>query len=175
MKNLIKTKDWIIISLCLTIICLGIGFSVISIQLESIKKTSDVFKVEITKVEERTPVKGGTNAPSVTSTITNNKQTVDMEFNLSTPRDEIGYRITIKNTGNIPAKIINIIENPDYINDNIAANNILPVKISHNNISGKVLLPNEETELNIIAIFEYNSMPSNMKIPYQISILTQSN
>ena len=98
-----------------------------------------------------------------------------MEFNLSTPRDEIGYRITIKNTGNIPAKIINIIENPDYINDNIAANNILPVKISHNNISGKVLLPNEETELNIIAIFEYNSMPSNMKIPYQISILTQSN
>lgn len=174
MKNLIKTRNWIIVVLCLTIVCLGVGFAVLSMKLESKKNTGSVFAVEFVKDEKRNPVQGGIQPPTITSSITNANQTINIEFNLYAPRDEIGYRVTIKNTGNIAAEIINLIEKPDYSTDLLAASSIQPVKISHNNIVGKILSPGEEVELNIIAIFDHNAPPTPITIPYQISIIAKS-
>lgn len=174
MKSLVKTRNWIIIILCLTIICLGIGFAILSMELNNNKNNSPEFSIEFTKAETRTPVQGGLKAPTVTSSITNSNQTINMEFNLYAPRDEIGYKITIKNTGNIAAEIINLVEKPDYITDSSATTSISPVKISHNNIVGKILEPGEEIELNIIVIFDYNSLAKDVKVPYQLSIIAKS-
>lgn len=174
MKSLVKTRNWIIIILCLTIICMGIGFAVLSMELENQKNNHPRFSLEFTKAEQRSLVQGGLNTPNVNSSIINSGQTINIDFELYAPRDEIGYKVIIKNTGNVKAEIVNIIEKPDYINDLSVAQTILPVKISHNNIIGKTLEPEEEVELNIVAIFDYNALPMDMKIPYQLSILTKS-
>lgn len=174
MKSLVKTRNWIIIILCLTIICMGIGFAVLSMELENQKNNHPRFSLEFTKAEQRSLVQGGLNTPNVNSSIINSGQTINIDFELYAPRDEIGYKVIIKNTGNVKAEIVNIIEKPDYINDLSIAQTILPVKISHNNIIGKTLEPEEEVELNIVAIFDYNALPMDMKIPYQLSILTKS-
>lgn len=174
MKSLVKTRNWIIIILCFTIICMGIGFAVLSMELENQKNNHPRFSLEFTKAEQRSLVQGGLNTPNVNSSIINSGQTINIGFELYAPRDEIGYKVIIKNTGNVKAEIVNIIEKPDYINDLSVAQTILPVKISHNNIIGKTLEPEEEVELNIVAIFDYNALPMDMKIPYQLSILTKS-
>ena len=174
MKSLVKTRNWIIIILCFTIICMGIGFAVLSMELENQKNNHPKFSLEFTKAEQRSLVQGGLNTPNVNSSIINSGQTININFELYAPRDEIGYKVIIKNTGNVKAEIVNIIEKPDYINDLAIAQTILPVKISHNNISGKTLEPDEEVELNIVAIFDYNGLPMDMKIPYQLSLLTKS-
>lgn len=171
MKKLVKTRNLIIIILCLTIICLGIGFAFLSMELTNTKNNNPEFALEFVKAEPRTPVKGGQKDPTVISSITNDNQTINMEFNLSSPRDEIGYKIIIKNNGTIPAEITNIVEKPDYILDSVAASTIYPVTISHNDVIGKVLNPGDEIELNILAIFDYNTMPVDIKIPYQLSII----
>ena len=90
------------------------------------------------------------------------------------PTDEVSYRITIKNKGTIPAEIINLLEYPDYLNDEATAKSIYPVEVKHNNIVGKVLAPGEETELNVAAIFNYKASPKSVQVPYQITILTKS-
>lgn len=175
MKNIVKTRNWIIVILCLTIVCLGIGFAILSMELDKSKENSPEFSVEFIKAEPRTPVRGGIAEPTATSSITNSNQTINLEFNLYAPRDEIGYKVTVKNTGNMKAEIINLVEKPDYITDMQAANSIYPVKISHNNIVGKILEPGEEVELTITAIFDYNALqPQTFKIPYQLSIITKS-
>ena len=153
---------------------MGIGFAVLSMELENQKNNHPRFSLEFTKAEQRSLVQGGLNTPNVNSSIINSGQTININFELYAPRDEIGYKVIIKNTGNVKAEIVNIIEKPDYINDLVVAQTILPVKISHNNIIGKTLEPEEEVELNIVAIFDYNALPMDMKIPYQLSILTKS-
>lgn len=174
MNNLVKTRNWIIIILCSTIVCMGIGFAIVTMQLENVTNEHPTFAVEFTSAKERTPVQGGIKTPSATSSITNSNQTINIEFNLSSPRDEISYRITIKNTGNVKAEIIELIEKPDYLTSPAAATSILPVKISHNSISGKVLDPGEEVDLTIIAMYDYNATSSPVTVPYQLSILAKS-
>lgn len=174
MKNLVKTRNWIIIILCLTIVCMGIGFAVISMELEKGKVESPKYSVEFTKASKKTPIQGGIKSPTASSSITNSNQTINMEFNLYAPRDEISYKILIKNTGNIKAEIVNLVEKPDYIINYQEALSIYPVKISHNDITGKVLQPGEEIELNIIATFDVTAQPVDVKVPYQLSIITKS-
>ena len=50
MKSLVKTKNKIIIILCLTIICLGIGFAYLAIELQKVNSTKPYFDVSFTNV-----------------------------------------------------------------------------------------------------------------------------
>ena len=172
MSNVVKVKNSIIIVLCVTIILLGIGFSYISMQLERLNSKKPSYNVLITKVEQLTPIKGGFKNPTSTYNISNNGQTINFSFNLFAPRDEISYKITIENTGTIDAEIINLIEIPDYISDEDSANEIYPVKISHDTISGKKIKASEKIEFNIVAYFNHKQKAKNVKFPYQISILS---
>ncbi len=174
MKDSVKTRNLIIITLCLTIICMGVGFAILSMKLEEFHNNKPKFAVEFTKASPRTPVMGGEKTPTVLSNIINSNQTINMEFNLYSPYDEIGYKVTIKNTGNIPAEIVNLIAKPDYQTDILAANSIFPIKITHNDITGRILRPGEEIDLNIVAVFDYNSLPKDMKVSYQLSLITKT-
>lgn len=172
MNDIVKVKNTIIIILCVTIILLGIGFSYISMQLDGYNKNKVSYGVAITGVEQQSSIKGSYKTPTSTYNLSNNNQTVNFSFNLFAPKDEISYKITIKNIGTLDAEIINLIEIPDYINDDNSAQEIYPVKVTHNDIVGKILKPNDEIELNVVVYFNQKQKAQNIKFPYQISILS---
>lgn len=172
MKNLLTIRNAIIILLCITIISLGIGFAYLSMKLE--KQSNLDFNVSFTKITQKTPVQGGTQKPSCKTEIMNSGKTLNMQFNLYTPRDELSYEIIIKNEGTLDAKIINLIEEPDYLNNAGEAKNILPVTISHNDIVGKILKPEEEIKLTINIVYSYSATVVAKQIPYQIHLLVST-
>lgn len=174
MKAPLNIRNWIIIMLCVTIVCMAIGFAFLSMQLEERNSKVPTHDVSFTNINPRTPVQGGTIPPSATTNITNSNQTINFKFNLYAPTDEVSYRITIKNKGTIDAEIVALIEYPDYLNDQTAAQTIFPVEVKHNNIIGKVLAPGEETELNVAATFNYKALAQPMTVPYQITLITKS-
>ncbi|MCI6899098.1 MAG: hypothetical protein UE699_01420 [Bacilli bacterium] len=174
MRNVVTTRNWIIVTLCITIVFMAIGFAILSMQLDEKGNSKAVHDTSFVTINPRTPVQGGTKVPSSTASITNSGQTINFEFQLYAPSDEISYRITIKNQGTIDAEIINLVEYPDYLNNAASAQSIYPVEVKHNNIIGKVLSPGEETELNVAATFNYNGQAMPIKVPYQITIITKS-
>lgn len=174
MPKKISIRNLIIILLCLTIICMAIGFSILSYRLDTLKNKEEVFDVVIDKVVEETFVKGSKESPSGKNSITNKGNTVNMQFNLYAPQDELAYTLTIKNKGTIKAEIVDLISSPDYINDSNEKNKISPVTITLTDISGKVLEPGEETIVKVVVIYNQTSNPKKLTIPYQISLLTKS-
>ena len=90
------------------------------------------------------------------------------------PGQTITKKVTVKNTGTIPAEIINLIESPDYLNNTTLAKTIFPVRLTHNDIVGKVLEPGEELTLSVSAIFDYKAESETKKISYQITLITAS-
>ena len=174
MKATVNIRNWIIILLCITIVCMAIGFALLSMQLEKNSSNIPIHDVSFTNINPRTPVRGGSKVPNATATITNFNQTINFKFHLYSPTDEISYRITIKNKGTIDAEIVSLIEYPDYLNDANVAKKIYPIEIKHNNIIGKVLAPGEETELKVAATFNYKELPRVATALYQITILTKS-
>lgn len=170
MKKLVKNKNLIIIILCITIILLSVGFTLISMRLANQEK--NIYDVEIVNIQQGTAIRGGTTLPTGEANITNNGKTADFTFQLSTPNDTLTYIITIKNNGNLKAKIDGLAESPDYLTDNNQANSILPVIINHNDIINQELNPGEEINLTITAEFASSGQATKKTVPYKVSILT---
>lgn len=172
MKKMITNKNLIITVLCITIVLLSVGFTLIAIELKNREKNDKIYDVSIVKVQQGTAIKGGSSLPTGENSIENNGKTAKFTFNLSNPKDTLTYIITIKNNGNIKAKIDGLAESPDYLNDTNEANSILPVIINHNDIKGQTLNPGEEIKLTITAEFMSSGEPMPRTIPYQVSILS---
>lgn len=174
MKKMINIRNSIIIMLCITIICMGIGFAVLSMQLSKEKKEEPYFNVSFVKVKEEPSAKGGTLSPIGSHSITNNGKELNMKFTLNVPNDELAYSIIVKNEGNIPAKIINIKETPDYINDVTAASEIYPVTITHSDIIGKVIEPGEERVIKLMVLYNQSQIKKTKEISYNLSLIAAS-
>ena len=175
MKKTVNIRNLIIIMLCITIIFMGIGFAYLSVILENKNNEKPVFDVSITRVTADTPIKGGLIAPSATKELINDKKTVNFNFTLYTPQDELAYTITVKNTGTLPAKIEDIITYPNYLNDEAVKASIYPVTITHNDLDGKVLEPEDELEIKVVV--SYTATGANVgqvTIPYQMTVLATS-
>lgn len=172
MKKLIKNRNLIIMILCITIIILCIGFTLISIKLKEKDAEGKIFEVEIVNIQEGTAMKGGTVLPTGTYKIENNGKTANFTFNLTSPKDMLTYVITIKNNGNVKAKIDGLSESPDYMYDNNQANSILPVIINHNDITSQELNPSEEIKLTVTVEFSSSAQAMNKTVPYKISVLS---
>lgn len=172
MKKIINNKNLIIMVLCLTIILLSIGFTLISIKLEEKNTEGKMYDVEIVDIQEGTAIRGGTILPTASTDIVDNGKTANFTFEMSTPKDSLTYIITIKNNGNLKAKIDGLAESPNYTEDNNQANSILPVMITHNDITNQELKPGEEIKLTVTAEFASSGQPMNKTVPYQISILS---
>ena len=172
MKKIIKNKNMIIAILCITIIVLSVGFSLIALKLEERKSKDKIYDVSIVRIQEGTSIKGGDILPTGENKIKNNGKTAAFTFTLNNPKDTLTYIITIKNNGNLRAKIDALAETPDYLNDNNEANSILPIIINHNDITNQELNPGEEINLTITAEFTNTGQPMTKTIPYQVSILT---
>lgn len=172
MKKIVKNKNVIITILCITIIVLSIGFTLIVLKLKERESKSKIYDVSIVRIQEGTAIKGGEVLPTGENKIENNGKTANFEFRLNNPKDTLTYIITIKNNGNLKAKIDGLSESPDYLNSNTQANMILPVIINHNDITNQELNPGEEINLTITVEFTNTGVSIEKIIPYKVSILT---
>lgn len=153
---------------------MSIGFACLSMKLEANTNSKEIFDLSFTKVKAGTAVKGGKINPTSTTSITNRNKTINMQFNLNSPRDELSYIITVKNEGNLPAEIINIIAAPDYQDDPKKQAEISPVVISQNDIVGQVLEPEEEVELKVTVLYKMGTITEPKKISYQLTLIAAS-
>lgn len=172
MRRVVKNKNLIIIVLCITIILLCVGFTLLSIKLKEKETEGKIYDVEIVNIQEGTAIKGGTILPTGINKIKDNGKTASFIFNLTSPKDTLTYMVTIKNNGNLKAKIDGLAESPDYLNDNNQANSILPVIINHNDITNQELNPGEEIKLTVTVEFSNSGQTMNKTVPYEISILS---
>ena len=169
-----KNKRLIII-LCISVLIITLAFTIAIVKLAKVTKEKTDFKIEFISMNKLNPIQAGKYSPTSNATITNNGLSVDLSFDLYTPNDEITYLLKIKNVGKIKGKIINVISVPDYFNDENTKLTIAPATIEINNITGKVLEPNEEITLKITATYNHrNTRSQAINIPIQISILTES-
>lgn len=174
MKKTINIRNLIIIILCITIICMGIGFAYLSVVLENKNNENHVLDVSITKITEETPIKGGMISPQGQRELKNDRKTIDFTFNLFAPRDELSYIITIKNTGTLDARIEDIITYPNYLENIEAASSIYPVTITHNSLKGKTLEPDEELQIKLVVSYSPKANSGQVTIPYQMTVLAST-
>lgn len=174
MKKMINIRNSIIIVLCITIIFMGIGFALLSMQIVKENKEEPFFDVSFTKIKEETSVKGGKIDPIATNSITNNGKEINMNFTLNSPYDELAYTIIVKNNGNMKAEIVDIKEIPDYQHDTQAMNSIFPVTVTHSDVIGKILEPNEEEEIKLVVKYNPTIQPIKKEFSYQLYLITAS-
>lgn len=170
----ISIRNLIIVLLCITVICMAIGFAVMSIRMESYKEKKESFDVVFTKVKEDTSVKGGKMIPTCKNSLEDKNHSVNMNFTLYEPLDELAYTLVIKNVGTLDAVIVDIIKIPDYINDSDKKASIFPVTITTTDVAGKVLSPGEELEIKVIAVYNQTANIKTINIPYKLSLITKS-
>ena len=174
MKSLINIRNLIIVALCITIIFLGIGFSILSIQLEEKSEDNLIFDVSITKVLQNTSIKGDIYSPNATHELSNNNKTITTKFNLYAPYDEVSYTITIENKGTITAEILDIIESPNYTTDTTNMLNISPVEITYYDVVGTILEPGETTEIKVVAAYKPTITVIPRNFTYSLTVLSES-
>ena len=174
MKKNLNIRNIIIVMLCITIILMGVGFAFLASKLEEANKQQDNFEVIITKVEAQTSIKGGSIDPTATKELMDEGKSVKFNFNLHNPKDELAYEITIKNTGNIPAKIIRLISSPDYIKDSRLKPSIEPIVITHTDLANKMLNPDETVTVKLLVSYTMTNNVKPINVPYQITVLATS-
>ncbi len=169
-------RNSIIVLLCFSVICMAIGFTIISMRLEKNRENNPYFDVVFTKVTEQTAVKGGSISPHCVGNIINDEKEVSMNCNLYVPHDELSYSIVIKNNGNMDALIVDLMESPDYVNDVTLKNSIEPISITHNDISKSILKPGEELTLKVFIKYKESLKEklTSKKFTYNLSLITAS-
>ncbi len=175
MKKTANIRNIIIVMLCITIIFMGIGFAYLSVILEEKTTEKHILDVSIVRIEEETPIKGGLVAPIGVRELKNDKKTLNFNFIMYTPQDELAYKIIVRNTGTLPAKIEDVITYPNYLEDEKVKESILPITISHNDISDKVIEPEEELEIKLVTSYANTGQNiGQVSINYQMTILATS-
>lgn len=164
----LKFKNCIIIVLCITIILLSFGFSIISVKFKQKNDEKVMYDISIEKVVLSASFNGGNDKPEASYKLLNNKKTIKFDFNFHSSGDKLVYYVTIKNKGNISGKIDNIIESNNYDKKNIE-----PIKIDISDVSGKVLNKGESVDLVVMVL--YDKGKSNYEnFPFEFSILSSS-
>ena len=168
----INIRRSLIITLLLTIIILSVGFVTITIKYHNLASKDITYNVEFTKVKKISSSKGSIKEPKSQIDITKNSKELNMDFNLYSPKDEILYEITIKNTGTMSIEIIDLLMSPDYIND--YKTSISPVKMTLTDIEGKVLGPGEDTIVKLKISYEDTKEIVEKSIKGKIGIIASS-
>lgn len=171
MKKPINIRNSVIVILCVTIITLAVGFIVLSIELET--KKNQVFDISFKKIDKVTSIRGGNIEPIGDIKILSEGKILDMNFTLSNVHDELIYKATIKNEGTISARIIDILETPEYSKS--LSTSIKPLSISYTDIEGKILEAGEETEIKISVVYNPTEKQGKKNISLKLGLITKSN
>lgn len=146
MKKINIRKNLILI-LSITIVLLTIGFIAVSVKYNKMKTKANIFSVDFVKVKKVTSSKGSVKEPKGNLEIAKNNKIIDMSFDLFSPKDELIYEITLRNTGTNNIEIVELLMSPDYITNN--KDQISPIEVTMTDIGGKILEPNEETAIKL--------------------------
>lgn len=175
MKSLLKTRDNVIIVLCITIILLGIGFILLSVKLKEKDEFLNVFDVSFVDVTKSSSIKGTTGEPKGDFEFLHNNKEIQFNFLLNSTHDELSYVVVLRNNGNIPCEIIDIMESPNYSVGGSFSHLIDPVSISITDVKGKVLLPEEELPFKIVVYYNPSVKPIKpISFIYKIGVLANS-
>lgn len=174
MKKIINIKNSIISILAITIIFLGIGFMVLSLELKREKNEINKFDVSFTSIKKISSVKGGKISPKGKTKVINHGKEIKMNFTLNAVHDELSYLATIKNNGTLPAEIIGIMESPNY-SSNEFKTLISPVSITLSDVEGKIIPAGEEIELKVTVYYNpTKEKVENKNLNYKIGLITKS-
>ena len=172
MKKMLSIRNSVIIILCITIICMSIGFIVISIDYTKNKKQDLSYNVVFDKIKKLSSVKGSNIEPKGIVKISNEQETIEMNITMNSPHDELSYIATIENKSTVPIEIIDIMESPDYKLPSFKKL-ISPITITLSDIKGNIINPNETLDLKIV--FYYNTGSTTPKtFDYKIGLITRS-
>ncbi len=174
MKFIKWLYNHLIVVLCLTILCVVIGFIILALVLKSERNSIPVFDVSFVDIKKESVVKGSAIEPVATANILDGGQKIDMNFTLNSVHDEFTYLVTIENKGTLPAEIVDILQSPDYSIQTFQ-NMIAPISISLSDIKGKVIPVGAQLTLKIIVYYP----PSNFEVQrkdfsYSIGIIAKS-
>jgi len=174
MKNMIYIRNSLIIILCFTVICMGIGFIVLSVELKKERDKDSSFQVVFSSIEKTSSVKGSSVNPVGKVDIQNGGLSLNMEFQLNAVHDELTYVATIHNSGTIPALIVGLLESPNYSEDRFQKL-IFPVTVTVSDIEGKIIPPGEDLSFKIMVYYAPSGKESVSRVvPYRIGLLTKS-
>lgn len=174
MKKMINIRNSVIIVLCFTVVFMAFGFILVSAELKHEKDAISSFHVDFTKSIKISSAKGSTIEPIGESNIDENGKVVHFHFTLNHVHDEIIYVTSIKNSGTLPAKVVDIVETPNY-QDEVIGKNISPVVIRLSDVKGKTLMPNEEIEVKLVVYYNASLKESGKKdFDYDLTLITES-
>ncbi len=173
MKKMINIRNSVIIILCVTIICMGVGFIVLSMKLENEKNEVEKFSVSFKNVRKNSSTKGGKINPSGDVNIIAEGKELDMNFTLNNAHDEISYNVSVVNEGTMDAIIVDLMESPNY-KDSKFSSMIDPVTITYNDIIGRELKPGEEVELKITVFYNPSTINGVRSFNYKLGLVTES-
>ena len=171
MKKINLKKSMINIFI-VTIVLLVIGFIIISVKYYSLKTKGNSFNIEFTKVKMTSSIKGSKKEPSGKLEIISNSKELDMNFNLYSEKDELKYDITIKNTGDVNAEIVDLLMSPDYIKEDKSL--ISPISMKLTDVSGKILEPGEEITVKLDVVYNAGTIKDSKNIKGKIGIIATS-
>lgn len=175
MKSMIHIRNSVIIILCMTVILLGIGFIVLSVELKNKNDEVPVLDVVFTDIKKISSVKGSDKEPTSKAEIITSGTELNMNFNLNSVHDEITYVAEIKNKGNLSCEIVDVLESPNY-NDSEFNKLISPVSINLSDVKGKIIPPGEEIELKIVVYYnkKENVKEGPKSFSYKVGLITKS-
>lgn len=172
-----KTKNIIIVVLCVTIIAMGIGFMFLSMKLENYRNEKDVFDVQFKSARLLSSIKGGDKDPIGKIEIDSTGKIIEMNFQLYHEHDEVDYEVIIKNEGTLEASIVSLFSTPDFRSQKVIQE-LSPIVISISDMSGKILEPGEETTVKISAIYNPTEKTAiknkSLKLSGRLGIITES-
>ena len=152
-------KNVLIGFLIAAILMMSVGYAALASQL-NINGTSGItgnFKVQFTDITEGTAVGSATNKTA--ASVTDTTATFDVEF--VSPGDSMSFDITVKNTGNLVAKLDSITGLPSESEND-------PIKYTISGIQvGDTLAVNQEVTVTVKA--EYDSSVTSQPTDEQLS------
>lgn len=170
----INIRNSLIIILSVTIVLVTIGFITVSVRYNSLKTRDNSFNIDFVKIKKVSSSKGTNKEPKGTLEITKNNKIIEMSFDLYSPKDELTYEITIKNTGTNDIEIVELLMSPDFIKNN--KNQISPIEMTMTDISDKILEPNEETIVKLKIVYKIvqnnETNPVEKKIKGRLGIIS---
>lgn len=173
MKKLVSVRNGMIVILCITIICLGIGFIILSMELDKEKKTDKVYDVSFVEVSKISSVSGGSVEPVGNISIEDDGKLLNMDFTMNNARDELNYNITIQNNGTVDAEVLDLIESPEYYKGAFKTS-LLPVSISFSDVSEKILEAGDSTDVKLNVVYNYSTVTGVKKFNYKLGLLSKS-
>lgn len=169
-----KTKNVVIIALCLTLIFMGVGFAALSQNLEiktegTISSSWDVHYDSFADNTAAGITTEGNEGVSKGVTLDETKHVATLKFNLVKPGDSVQFKGVIKNYGSIKAKLSTypVLGDLAYIDKQVTINGSEIVSDHEKGfeVTSPNLVLNQNDTAEVIVTYTYVKTEDNQELP----------